>query len=45
MKKTFVKAYEERLNETIMHKKLNKKVSYKHRVKLECYKLVKHIRK
>jgi CRISPR-associated protein Cas1 len=42
-RKTFVKAYEERLNETIMHKKLNKKVSYKHLVKLECYKLVKHI--
>jgi len=27
-RKTFVKAYEERLNVTIMHKKLNKKVSF-----------------
>jgi len=42
-KKTFVRAWEERLNETIQHRVLKKYVSYKHLVKLECYKLSKHI--
>ncbi len=42
-KKAFIRAFEERLNETIKHRTLNKKVSYKHLVKLECYKLTKHI--
>ncbi len=42
-RKTFVKAFEERLNETIKHRSLNRSVSYKHLVKLECYKLTKHI--
>jgi len=42
-KKAFVKAFEERLKETIKHRTLNKSVSYKHLVKLECYKLSKHI--
>lgn len=42
-KKTFIKAFEERINETIKHRTLNKHVSYKHLVKLECYKLSKHI--
>ena len=42
-KKAFVKAFEERLNETIKHRTLKKHVSYKHLVKLECYKLSKHI--
>jgi CRISP-associated protein Cas1 len=42
-KKTFIKAFEERLNETIKHRSLKKHVSYKHLVKLECYKLSKHL--
>lgn len=42
-KKAFVKAWEEKLNETIQHRVLKKNVSYKHLVKLECYKLSKHI--
>jgi CRISPR-associated protein Cas1 len=42
-KKKFVEAFENRLNETIKHRTLNHHVSYKHLVKLECYKLVKHI--
>jgi CRISPR-associated protein Cas1 len=42
-KKAFVKAWEERLNETIQHRTLKKHVSYKHLVKLECYKLSKHV--
>ncbi len=42
-KKTFVRAFEEKINETIKHRTLNKHVSYKHLVKLECYKLSKHL--
>lgn len=41
-KKTFVQAFEDRLEETIAHRTLNRSVSYKHLIKLECYKLQKH---
>ena len=42
-KKTFVKAWEERLGETIKHRTLGRKVSYKHLMRIECYKLTKHL--
>lgn len=42
-RKAFVRAFEDRLNDTIKHRSLNRSVSYKHLVKLECYKLTKHI--
>lgn len=42
-KKIFVQAFEERLTETIQHRSLKKNVSYKHLIKLECYKLSKHL--
>lgn len=42
-KKKVVRAWEERLNETIKHRKLGRSVSYRHLVKLECYKIVKHV--
>jgi len=42
-KKTFISAFEARLLETIKHRSLNKSVSYKHLIKLECYKLQKHL--
>lgn len=42
-KEIFLREWEERLKETIKHRKLNKSVSYKHLVKLECYKLQKFI--
>lgn len=42
-KKIFVQSFEERLNETIKHRTLNRSVSYKHLMKLECYKLSKHL--
>lgn len=42
-RKTVVKAWDERLHETIRHRSLGRSVSYKHLVKLECYKLAKHI--
>lgn len=44
-KKIFIRAFEERLGETIKHRTLNKSVSYKHLIKLECYKLQKHLLK
>ena len=42
-KKIFVKAFEERLIETIQHRTIKRNVSYKHLIKLECYKLAKHV--
>lgn len=42
-KKTFVQAFEDRLLETIVHRVLERSVSYKHLIKLECYKIQKHI--
>ena len=42
-RKKVIKAWDERLAETIKHRSLNRSISYKHLVKLECYKLVKHI--
>lgn len=42
-KRIFVQAFEERLNETIQHRSLKRKVSYRHLIKLECYKLSKHL--
>jgi CRISPR-associated protein Cas1 len=42
-RKTFIRVYEEKLKETIKHRSLGKHVSYKHLIKLECYKLSKHM--
>ena len=42
-KKVFVQAFENRLTETFKHRKLNRNVSYKYLIRLECYKLIKHI--
>ena len=42
-KKKFIQSFENRLTETIMHRSLKKKVSYKHLIKLEVYKLQKHL--
>lgn len=42
-KETFVRAWEERLNETIDHRGMSKKVSYRFLVRLECYKVMKYI--
>lgn len=42
-RQTFIKYYEERLKETVQHRSLGKKVSYKQLVRLECYKLSKYI--
>ena len=42
-KEIYLRALEERLAETIQHRTLGKKVSYKYLLRLECYKLVKYI--
>ncbi len=42
-KKIFVRAIEERLTEVFKHRALKRSVSYKHAIKLECYKLSKHL--
>ena len=42
-KQTFLKAWEERLGETVELRELGKKVSYKYMVRLECYKVLKYI--
>lgn len=42
-KMIFVKAMEERYDETFRHRMLGRNVSYKHLIKLECYKLLKDI--
>ncbi len=42
-RKKVAKAWDEKLNETIKHRSLGRSVSYKHLVKLECYKLAKHV--
>jgi CRISPR-associated protein Cas1 len=42
-RKIFVQAFEDRLNETIKHRTLSRSVSYKHLIKLECYKIQKHL--
>lgn len=42
-RKTVVRAWDEKLSETFKHRGLGRSVSYKHLVKLECYKLAKHV--
>ena len=41
--KLFLKEYDKRLKRTIKHKGLDKKVSYRRLIRLELYKLAKHI--
>ncbi len=42
-RKIFIRAFEDRLQETIEHRILRRKVSYRRLVRLECYKLTKYI--
>jgi len=42
-RKTFLKEYDERLKKTIKHRDLNRKVSYRRLIRLEAYKLIKHL--
>ena len=42
-KQIFLKEYQKKLETTIKHPTLNKKVSYKYLIRLEGYKLIKHL--
>ncbi len=42
-RKVFLRAWEERLDQTIEHRKLGRRVSYRRLVLLECYKIAKHV--
>lgn len=41
-RKKFIKEYEAKLATTIKHRSLNRKVSYRTLIKLECYKIIKY---
>ena len=42
-RRIFHQTYDEQLKQTIEHRKLNRKVSYQRLIRLECYKLIKHL--
>jgi CRISPR-associated protein Cas1 len=42
-RKIIVKEFDERLKETVRHKTLNRNVSYRQLIRLELYKLIKHL--
>ena len=41
--KIILSEYDKSLKRTINHKDLNKSVSYRYLIRLECYKLIKHL--
>jgi CRISP-associated protein Cas1 len=42
-RRLFLTALEERLSATIHHRRLGRHVSYRHLIRLECYKLIRHL--
>lgn len=42
-RKRFLKAFDEKLKTTIKHRRLKRKVSYRTLLRLECYKLIRHL--
>ena len=42
-KKLFLKHFDERMRTTIKHRSLRRNVSYRRLIRLECYKLIKHV--
>jgi len=42
-KRIFLQKYDEKLRTTIYHKELKRKISYQHLIRIECYKLIKHL--
>lgn len=42
-RKLYIREYDDRLQTTIEHRDLKRSVSYRHLIRLECYKLAKHI--
>lgn len=41
--KRFLRAWEETLARTVKHRKLKRNTSYRYMIRLECYKLIKHV--
>lgn len=39
----FIESFENRIESTFLHTKLNRKISYRTAIKLDCYKLIKNI--
>lgn len=44
-RKSFVTAWETKLKDGIQHRKLNRRVTYRHLIRLECYKIAKYVMK
>lgn len=42
-RKLFIDEFEDRINQTFGHKKLKRRISYKQAIKIDAYKLIKHI--
>lgn len=42
-RRTVVQEFDEKMKTVIKHKKINKEVSYRRIIRLECYKLIKHL--
>jgi len=42
-RKKFLQAFDEKLNTTVKHRRLKRKVSYRTLLRLECYKLIRHL--
>ena len=42
-RKIYLKEFDEKLKTTIKHRDLKRSVSYRHLIRLECYKIIKHI--
>ena len=42
-KQIFIESFENRIESTFLHTKLNRKISYRTAIKLDCYKLIKNI--
>lgn len=42
-RKKFIKEFDQKLTTTIKHRKMKRKVSYRSLIRIECYKLIKHL--
>lgn len=42
-RKVVLKEFTERLRKTIKHRRLKRQTSYRYLIRLECYKLIRHI--
>ena len=42
-RKILIQAYDDKLRDTVKHRQLKRSVSYQYLIRLECYKLIKHL--